>query len=114
MAAQPAIPFVAIPPVWRCGAYRLGHDMHFIQARLAQEGQYETARIVTIDDDGTIGFLDHPAAWNHDPQRLRALVARFGPDVTLHGHGVLRIGPPESSFCCSIASTPDPCRAATG
>jgi hypothetical protein len=23
----------AVPPAWTCSAYRVGHDMHFIQAR---------------------------------------------------------------------------------
>jgi len=97
----------AVPPVRQCGSYTYGHDVHYIQARLSSEAPPLAATsIVAIDDDGTITFANGTTRWNHDPQRLRDIVARCGPDAELRSHGVLEVG----SYVFTVSESPDPCR----
>ena len=79
----------------RCSLYRPGHQVHFIQARLASEMGPETYRrgeILSVGDDGWIvaEFGGEPMRmWNHDPARARACFAESGGVVGLSGYGVL-------------------------
>lgn len=103
-----------IPNGIRCGAYRPGHDVHFIQARQSREsGMGEPARIERVDDDGTIQFVDGSTLWNHDPERLRAILDRHGNDVFVASHGLLRISNEGGTYLICVSKTPDPCRPET-
>lgn len=65
-----------VPPAGYCGSYRRGHDVHFTQARLTWEMRRDEHRTVRhIADDGTITFTDNTTVWNHDPGRLRTVLA---------------------------------------
>jgi hypothetical protein len=66
--------------------------------------------VASVADDGTITFTDGSTAWNHDPKRLRVLVARFGRNVWIGTKGVLRVPYPGGAYCVSIADGPTPCR----
>jgi hypothetical protein len=104
-----------LPPVRHCGSYQPGHDIHYIQARLSfglGGGQWCTIRDVA--DDGTITFSDASDAWNHDPYRLRAVLAHCGTSVLLGAYGVLRLPTDRGAYCFSVRAEPDPCRAETG
>jgi hypothetical protein len=101
-------------PVRCCGSYRLGHDVHFIQVRLSSEDGARVAHSVeSVGDDGTIVFADGTSCWNHDPERLRSILAVRGPDVTLGKFGVLRAPSSDGWYCFSVADAPDPCRPET-
>jgi len=85
----------SIPPVRDCGRYLPGHSVHWIQARLTwnQPVAHTAVEIVHIGaasvlvsaDDGLRQF------WNHDVDRLRALVEQHGPFGALVGYHVLRL-----------------------
>ena len=103
-----------IPDMARCGAYTPGHDVHFIQARQSREsGMGEPANVRSVDDDGTIHFADGSIRWNHDPDRLRAILDRHGNDVFVASHGLLRIPNERGTYLICVAKTPDPCRPET-
>jgi hypothetical protein len=103
-----------IPYGIRCGAYTPGHDVHYIQARLSGEnGMGMPARIERVDDDGTIEFVDGSTLWNHDPERLRVILERFGNDVFLMSRGVLRLPNDTGAYLICVADTVNPCRGGT-
>jgi hypothetical protein len=113
MAADVDVPR-EVPPAWVCGAYRVGHDMHFIQARLSTEDGPGVARIVkSVADDGTITFTDGTQCWNHDPARLRTIIDSCGADVMRGTHGVLRVPNANGAYCISVTEEPDPCHPET-
>jgi hypothetical protein len=98
-----------------CGSFTPGHDVHYIQARRSAEAREQRpARIDSIANDGTITFDDGSTLWNHDPVRLRGLVARHGPAVLLCALGVMRLPHGGSTYCFCVApgATPCPDRAA--
>ena len=47
-----------IPQPRACGLYVPGHDVHFIQARLAGESEIGESVIEDVANDGTIPFAD--------------------------------------------------------
>ena len=103
-----------IPNGITCGAYTPGHDMHFTQARLCWEaGPGVPNQIEQVDDDGTIHLADGTTLWNHDPERLRLILERYGPDVFVASHGVVRVPNETGSFMICVAQAPDPCRPET-
>ena len=71
-------PTKAVRPVdyASCALYTPGHQVHFIQARLAWEADpanYRNATLVSVEDDGWITVqLDGEALrfWTHDPARV--------------------------------------------
>ena len=69
--------------------------------------------MVGVDDDGTIHFADGTTLWNHDPERLRLILERYGPEVFVASHGVLRIPTETGSFMICVSKAPDPCRPET-
>ena len=104
-----------VPAAWTCGAYRPGHDVHFIQARLSwEDGPGEPRTIESVADDGTIKFNDGTRLWNHDPARLCAILEIHGKDVLLGTHGVLRVPNGAGAYCVSVTEQRDPCRPETG
>jgi hypothetical protein len=101
----------AVPRVQYCGKYKLGHDVHFIQARLSwEQPKVRDVVIESVEDDGTIRFTDQTTTWNHDPERLRALVAQHGVRAELRVQGILGL-PHEggSSYLFSVSDAPTPC-----
>jgi hypothetical protein len=103
-----------IPPVRRCGSYRRGHDVHFIQARLTWElSRDEHCTVRNVADDGTITFTSGATVWNHDPERLRTILAQHGSGVLMSSYGVLRVPHDGGGYCFSVSSDPDPCRPET-
>ena len=106
--------FREVPYAWRCGAYRLGHDMHFIQARLSAEDGPGVARTVeSVAVDGTMTCTDGTRLWHHDPARLCTLITVCGSNVMLGAKGVLRIPNGDGAYCISVSTAPDPCRSET-
>ena len=103
-----------IPNGIRCGAFTPGHDVHYIQARLsAEHGMGIPAHIDRVDDDGTIHFADGTTQWNHDPERLRTILERFGNGAFLMSRGVLRLPNGTGAYLICVADAPDPCRPET-
>jgi hypothetical protein len=89
--------------------------MHYIQARLSREhGLGEPRTIRDVAGDGTITFADGTTRWHHDPLRLRLALVRYGAEVRLGTHGVLRV--PDgggSTYCFCVSETTSPCRSET-
>ena len=80
----------------RCALYTPGHNVHFIQARLAWENPeaYVAAEFLTIADDVIVVKSENGDVSkfrNHDLKRFRSIIHDFGPHVTLCDRGVLRI-----------------------
>jgi hypothetical protein len=95
-----------------CGSYTPGHDVHYIQTRVSRAaGERRAARIDAVHDDGTITLADGTTLWNHDPTRLRGLLARHGSDVWLGAHGVMRLSRHGGDYCFCVASEATPCPA---
>jgi hypothetical protein len=107
MARQPRI-----PRLLACGSYHLGHEVHYIQARLSREGE-PRAGTVTVGDFGwlTISFDvgGRQRLWNHDPDRLRALLARTEGRAGLRSSGVLAVKSRDGHYCVSVATEESPC-----
>jgi hypothetical protein len=88
--------------------------MHFIQARLsAERGPGEPRTVVAVADDGRITFTVGAAVWHHNPERLRTVLDRYGREVRLGSHGVLRVPNGHGDYCFSVAGEPDSCRSDT-
>lgn len=103
-----------VPPAGYCGSYRRGHDVHFTQARLTWEMRRDEHRTVRhIADDGTITFTDNTTVWNHDPGRLRTVLAQHGNVVLLGAYGVLQVPEDRGAYYFSVANERDPCRPET-
>jgi hypothetical protein len=101
-------------PGKRCGAFRPGHDMHYIQARLCSEaGPGVPSRVDRVDDDGTIHLADGTTVWNHDPEGVRKLLSARGNDVFVASHGVLRVPDETGAYMVCVSTAPDPCRPET-
>ena len=80
----------------RCALYTPGHNVHFIQARLAWENPeaYVPAEFQTIADDVIVVRAENGDVRkfrNHDLKRFGRIIHDFGPHVTLCDRGVLRI-----------------------
>lgn len=85
-------------PPQRCGSYRGGHEIHYIQARLSWEAPPIGRGVATVEPDGwiTIVLDDESAAaplrrWTHDPRRLAQLLGPVSGRVTLREQGVLAV-----------------------
>lgn len=112
-----------LPPRVACESYRLGHRVHYIQARLSREETWEDGRILAVSDDGWIDIetpIDLQHRWTHDPVRLRALVGIEGPACEVRTKGVLGFpsrfrdrlggGLGQRVHVVSVAEEPSPCR----
>jgi hypothetical protein len=100
-----------LPSAKYCGSFRRGHDVHFTQARLTWELRCDEPHVVRhVADDGTITFADGTTVWNHDPQRLRLVLARHGNDVLVSAYGVLQVPNERGVYYFSVADEHDPCR----
>src|SRR5579872_1480249 len=78
-----------------CALYTPGHQVHFIQARLAWEtdpANYRNGTLVSVEDDGWITVeVDGEVLrfWTHDPARARECFEASAGRVGLPEHGVL-------------------------
>ena len=80
----------------RCALYTPGHNVHFIQARLAWDNPaaYVRSEVLAIADDVIVAVTEHGVVHrfrNHDLERFRRIVRDFGRDVTICDKGILRI-----------------------
>jgi hypothetical protein len=65
--------------------------------------------ISSVADGGTITFTDGTRLWNHDPERLRVILERYGVEAVIGSHGVLRVPSKQgAAYCFSVAAVPDP------
>ena len=98
-------------PAAHCGSYRPGHEVNFSQAKLSWEHTEHDRRatVRAVADDGTITFADGSTLWHHEPERLRAAVERYGPNVLLGGYGVLKVPNRHNAYYFSVGDEPTPC-----
>lgn len=80
-----------------CSLYTPGHNVHFIQVRLALETAPEDVTILDVrGTDITVSLVgEPPQTWRvHDPTALQlAVMERGGPvQAQMYGHGLLRFG----------------------
>jgi hypothetical protein len=92
----------------RCALYTPGHNVHFIQARLAWENPaaYVRGEVLAIDDAIVVATEhgDVRRFRNHDLHRFARIVDDVGLGVTLCDRGVLRIDRhPSGGFMFCIA-----------
>lgn len=81
MSSNPENPTIPMP--YKCGRYGTAHDIHHIRAlRSANHGEWFPATnlafdgpMITFDANGA-----HHRGWNHDTERLKALISAY-PDV---------------------------------
>ncbi len=100
-----------------CGYYRAGHEIHWIQAKKAMNDPKRVpGELVSVDPDGTLVVRsggEMIRLWNHEPDRLRTVVARDGRAVSLQLRWrLLRAGTAgrETWFCVGDESPPStPC-----
>jgi len=77
-----------IPPPKSCGLYLPGHEVHWIQGiHSNDEGEIRPVHctVVEVLDDGMIVVEisgRRLELWTHDPERLRAIVAKRGRDAS--------------------------------
>lgn len=91
-------------PLLRCGYYWAGHEVHMIQALRSvndMDSRPLLGRVLNVEDDGTLVVEVESTVhylWNHDPERLRLLVAQNDGAVTYQPRwSVLRTRSSESS-----------------
>jgi len=95
-----------LPPPSECDLYVPGHTPHYIQWRLARDsGVSERRTIVDVADDGTVTFAEGEPVWNHDPERIRAAVAAYGPTAEMGSSYVMKV----NGSIFSVASEASPC-----
>jgi len=99
-----------------CALYTPGHQVHFIQMRLASEtdpANYRNGTLVSVDDDGWITVeVDSEALrfWTHDPARACECFEESSGHVGLPEHGVLHAPCRSGRYCICVASDgPTPC-----
>lgn len=99
-----------------CALYTPGHQVHFIQAKLAREEPegYRTGTIVSVQDDGWVTVeLDCQTRrfWNHDPSWVRRCIEESGGHVGLPGWGLLHAPSANGGRYCICVSDdgPTPC-----
>ena len=102
----------AIPRPLECGSYLVGHEVHWIQARLSDEPP-AAERAARVDANGWVTVQldagDGRRVWTHDPVRLAALLARTAGRAVLRSHSVLAVPSPNGHSCVSVAHEPSPC-----
>lgn len=73
---------------FQCGLYLPGHDVHWIQAKLAARSETDLAvpghllearpdGLILVEVDGGIRRL-----WNHNPERLKRIAARDNGEIS--------------------------------
>lgn len=94
----------------RCGSYRPGHEVHYIQARKSREaGPGTSATVTAVDDDGTIHFADGTTKWHHEPRRLGRALELGGTGVQLCPFGLLRVPNGDGAHIFCVGDEPSPC-----
>jgi len=108
-----------VRPRVTCGLYSPGHDVHWIQWRLAsrdRRNRPSSGRFVgasdngdlTIEVDGEVILL-----WNHDPGRLLDVIAVNGPSISYQPRWGLLRSPHEFGYVFCVASADDDRRTPT-
>jgi hypothetical protein len=106
-------------PPRHCGLYKPGHEVHWIQGLRYRDPEHPLVpgTLVEVGEDGIIAveFADGVRRfWNHEPQRLRDIVATADNRVGLQERwGLLGI-PTKSGYYCFCIAGPesdahDPC-----
>ena len=84
------------PITHRCAYYTPGHNVHFIQARLAWDdpAAYVRGEVLDIGDEVVVVTTeegDVRSYRNHDLRRLARVVHDVGSGVTICAKGILRV-----------------------
>lgn len=112
MSQDPGILMLSSPTP-ECGRYTPGHDVHWIQAlNSRKQGDPQPVAVAEVADDGRITLQDGRRFWNHDPARLRLLLARSSQRAELWPLHLLAVQSSEDPkawrlFC--LGDEPDPC-----
>ena len=97
-----------------CGLFRVGHDLHPIQCRLAWQRPWSVVT-VAAEADGwmTIATEDGTLRrWSHQPRAVEQRIADHGPTMELRSGGVLAQPEPHLArtwWSVSIAEEPTSC-----
>jgi len=101
------------PPPLRCGLYRPGHEVHFVQAIIAGNDDEAWPGTASVDAAGWIPItLDSGSVmrrWTHDPARLTYLLTESGGRVLLRTKSILSIPHGDGAHCVSAGAGPTPC-----
>jgi len=102
-----------LSPPLRCGLYRAGHDVHFVQAIRSGNDDEAWPGTASVDAAGSISItLDSGSVtrrWTHDPGRLAHLLAESGGHVLLRTKSILSIPHGDGAYCVSVGDGPTPC-----
>jgi len=99
-------------PVFTCGLYRPGHDVHWIQVNQSAKDRINSpmaGNLVEVRADGTLALVlggQLLRLWNHDPDRLEQLVARDHGRIVYKPRWGLLMTP--SNYCFCVAGVDDP------
>jgi hypothetical protein len=104
-----------VPAPRRCGYYHPGHEVHWIQGlRSGQPTEVPPVpgRLLSVSDDGTVVVEaggETVRLWNHEPERLRLLVAANDGVVSVQpGWSLLRTRSDDGSYCFSVCDPAGP------
>lgn len=102
-----------LPPPLRCGLYRAGHEVHFVQAIRAGNDDEAWPGTASVDAAGWISItLDSgriERLWTHNPARLAYLLAESGGHVLLRTKSILSIPNGHGAHYFSVGEDPTPC-----
>ena len=97
----------------RCGSYHLGHETHWIQAKLAIREPSRGTGTARVEADGwiTVDLNSGQSVrrWTHDPARLAQQLAAASHRIELRAKGVLGVPSAQGLYIISVAEEPSPC-----
>jgi len=104
-----------LPAPRRCGYYRSGHEVHWIQGLHSgkdTEHPRVPGRLLSISDDGTLDVEingESITLWNHESARLRLLVEPNGGAISLQlAWSILWTPGRDGSYAFSVCDPDDP------
>lgn len=102
-----------LPPPLRCGLFRAGHEVHFVQAIRSGNDDEVQPGTASVDAAGWISISlesgQMARLWTHNPARLAHLLREFGGQVLLRTKSILSVSHGDGAYFVSVGAGPSPC-----